>query len=80
MVQIEEGLTGRDANSAMLSFARFKSTLPVLTPPPRYRMTVVDVIPHTEPVEHEAAVRAWAMTTWEDWEGQHAFIRSWAAR
>jgi len=80
MVQLDDGLTGDAANAAMLGFAARKAELPELPQPPRYSLTVADVVEAAEPVAHAAAVRRWAESVWADWSDQHTFIRAWAGR
>lgn len=80
MVQLDDGLSGEAANTAMLGFAARKAELPELPQPPRYSLTVADVVEAAEPVAHAAAVRRWAESVWADWSDQHTFIRAWAGR
>ncbi|HYI42034.1 MAG TPA: DUF5946 family protein [Sphingomicrobium sp.] len=79
MIQLEEGLSGDEANAAMLRFANRKSTLPELAPPAAFSITVDRIVDATGPSEHRQAVRRWAEATWADWAHQHQFIRDWAA-
>lgn len=78
MVQIEGGLSGEAANTAMLGFARRKAELPPLPPRAAYAVTVADVLHAVDPVAHQAAVRRWADSAWAAWSDQHDFIRRWA--
>jgi len=78
MMQIEQGLEGEAANTAMLGFAARKAELPALPPRAVYAVTAADVVDAVEPDEHRAAVRRWAEATWGDWADQHGFIRRWA--
>lgn len=78
MVQIDQGLEGRAANTAMLGFAARKVTLPELPARERYAVTVAEVAGAVKPQDHRAAVRRWAEATWADWSDQHDFIRRWA--
>jgi hypothetical protein len=78
LVQLDVGLSGERANSAMLEFASRKAELPELPPRRSYRMTVADVVDCVEPDAHRAAVWRWAEVTWLDWADQHDFIRGWA--
>lgn len=78
MVQLDDGLSGEAANTAMLGFAARKATLPVLTPPERYALTVAEVAGAIQPSDHILAVRAWAEAVWQDWSHAHVFIRAWA--
>ena len=80
MVQIEQGLSEKAANDAMLAFAARKSELPALPPRAHYSVTVADVVDAIDVESHRAAVRRWAESTWGDWADQHAFIRQWAQR
>jgi hypothetical protein len=77
MVQIEEGLTGEEANAAMLKFASRKAELPELQPRGSYAVTVAQVVNAVAPDDHRSAVRHWAEATWNDWADQHDFIRRW---
>lgn len=78
MVQIEQGLEGEAANSAMLGFAARKGDLPGLPPRAAYALTVAEVVEVEAPDAHAAAVRRWAASVWADWADQHDFIRGWA--
>ena len=78
MVQIEQGLEGAAANTAMLGFAARKGDLPELSPRGTYTLTVADVVEAEAPDAHRAAVRRWAGAVWADWSDQHDFIRGWA--
>jgi hypothetical protein len=42
-------------------------------------VTVVDILPATDPHEYLQLVRKWAATTWEAWSDHHELIRGWAA-
>lgn len=77
-VQIELGLEGEAANTAMLGFAARKATLPELPPREAYSVTVADVADEEEPAVHAAAVRRWAESVWAAWADQHDFIRRWS--
>lgn len=77
-VQIDGGLTGADANAAMLGFAARKASLTELPPRDRYAMTMADVVGAVEPETHRAAVRRWAEAVWADWADHHDFIQRWA--
>jgi hypothetical protein len=76
-VQLDEGLAGDAANSAMLGFAARKSDLPELPPRSAYTLTINDVVGAEEATEHAAAVQRWARSVWDDWSDQHDFIRNW---
>lgn len=77
-VQLERGLSGEAANSAMLGFAQRKAEMPELPPRSGYTLTVADVVGEAAPSAHVAAVHRWAEAVWADWADQHEFIRSWA--
>jgi len=77
-VQLDRGLTGEAANTAMLGFARRKGELAALPPRSAYAMTVADVVGAEQRDAHLAAVRRWSGSVWADWSDQHAFIRRWA--
>ena len=77
-VQLQQGLSGEAANSAMLRFAERKAELPELPPRVGYQITVADVVADLRPDNHEKMVRRWAQATWDDWADQHDFIRKWA--
>ena len=77
-VQLDQGLTGEAANTAMLNFAARKASLPELPPRALYQITVADVVGAVEPDAHARAVRRWAEAVWADWSDQHAFIRQWS--
>jgi len=76
-VQLDEGLAGDAANSAMLGFAARKSDLPELPPRSAYTLTVTDVVGAEEATEHATAVHRWARSVWDDWSDHHDFIRDW---
>jgi len=78
MVQIEQGLEGEAANSAMLGFAARKAELPELPARAGYAVTVADVVDAEVPDDHRAAVRLWARSAWADWADQHDLVRRWA--
>ena len=78
MVQIEQGLEGAAANTAMLGFAARKGDLPELSPRGDYTLTVADVVEAEAPDAHRAAVRRWAGAVWAEWSDHHDFIRGWA--
>lgn len=78
MVQVEQGLEGEAANTAMLGFAARKATLVELPPREAYAVTVADVVGAEAPAAHAAAVQAWAESVWAAWADQHDFIRGWA--
>lgn len=77
MVQIDAPQSTA-GNRAMLSFAARRATLPVLTPPLHFAMTVADVVAAINPAEHIVAVGRWARSAWDAWAAHHAFIRTWA--
>ena len=78
MVQVELGLEGEAANTAMLGFTARKAELPELPPRGDYTVTVADVVAAEAPDAHTAAVRRWATAVWADWSDEHDFIRGWA--
>ena len=78
MIQLEDGLSGDEANAAMLRLAARKSTLPKLQPPPGFSVTVDAVADAANVSEHQQAVQRWAQATWADWQHQHGFVRAWA--
>lgn len=78
LVQIEQGLEGEAANTAMLGFAMRKGDLPELPPRRSYALTVADAVGAEAPEAHRAAVRRWAASVWADWADHHDFIRRWA--
>lgn len=78
MVQLEHRLSPDATNAAMKAFAARKATLPGLSPPAAFTMTVADVAPLAGGTAHTATVRAWAQATWSDWSAHHDTIREWA--
>jgi len=78
-LQLEHPRPPAHTNAVMLDFSRHKATLPPLTPPTAFRITVADVAPDAGSPQHAAKVRAWAEATWHDWAAHHAFIRQWVA-
>jgi hypothetical protein len=50
-----------------------------LEPPTGMLLTVVDVVPATEPAAHVRLVRAWAESAWDAWAPHHDTVRSWLA-
>jgi hypothetical protein len=78
MVQLDQGLSGREANAAMLRFAARKFELPELPPRTSYSVTVADVVEAEAPAAHRTAVRRWARAVWADWADQHQFVRQWS--
>ena len=80
MIQLEEGLSGERAHSAMLDFASRKAELPELPRRDSYRMSIADVVGAVELHSHRQAVLRWAESTWHDWSDQHDFIRGWVRR
>lgn len=78
MIQLDDGLSGEAANTAMLGFAARKAELPELPPPAAFTVTVADVVSAVAPADHRSAVRRWAWAVWGDWAEQQAFIRRWA--
>ena len=79
MVQLDDGLTGEEANAAMLKFSARKSSLPALEPPPSFTMTVADVVGAVGADDHRRMVQRWAEATWADWRHQQDFVREWAS-
>ena len=77
-VQLEQGLSGEEASSAMQAFAARKAELPELPARRAYTLTVANVAGAAEPEAHRAAVRRWAEAAWADWSDQHQFIQGWA--
>lgn len=78
-VQLDRGVSGAEANAAMLRLGRVKERLPRLTPPDRFTVTVADVAALAGGLHHADAVRRWADAAWQDWRHQHDFIRSFLA-
>jgi hypothetical protein len=79
MVLLEQSLPPRQANDIMLELGPHKHTLPRLTPPAHFAITVADVAPRAGTPEHVPAVTGWAQSAWQSWSAQHDFIRQWVA-
>lgn len=78
-MQLETKLTATEANAFMLRAGQRKAELPLLDPPASFQITVGQVAPLAGTVAHEAAVRRWAKSAWDDWAHIHDFVRRWAA-
>jgi len=77
MLQLDRPRPPQETNAAMLEVTRHKASLPVLTPPRRFSVTVGEISPLAGTPYHSEAVRGWASATWADWAHQHEVIRSW---
>jgi CTP:molybdopterin cytidylyltransferase MocA len=75
---LEHGLSA-DRIIAATGVLTHRDTWPWLTPPARYRLTVLDVLAATSADEHARLVRSWAEAVWEGWSDHHAVVRGWAA-
>ena len=80
MLQLERGIRGERANRVMTALMKHDREFTWLEPPPsRGRLTVADVLPCVDPVEHRAAVEAWARSALEAWAPHRATMERWAA-
>lgn len=77
MIQLESPSSPRETNEVMLGLGQHKHSLPALTPPDRYAVTVADIMAEAGGLRHADAVRAWASSTWLAWAPHHPFIREW---
>lgn len=77
MAQLEDDLGFEAANALMLRISVHKAALPELSPRPRYKMTVANVVDADAPENHIRQVRLWAETTLSDWADEHEYIRDW---
>ena len=78
-MQLERDMAPSIANTFMLEAARRKDSLPLLTPPRCFDITVARVAPAAGTREHAALVREWAQSAWQAWMHVHNFIRAWVA-
>jgi hypothetical protein len=46
-------------------------------PQPNGNITIADVLPAEDPVEHHRLVTAWAQDVWTAWAPHHATVRAW---
>jgi Family of unknown function (DUF5946) len=76
-IQLSAPTSPKETNDVMLGLGKHKASLPALTAPKAFGITVADVVPFANTSEHSARVRAWAIATWLDWSGQHDVIRTW---
>lgn len=77
-LQLERGLAPERANAVMVQLAEYKSRFHWLEPPASLgAITVAQVEPALDPLEHQAAVRAWASAALEAWQAHHPTIERW---
>lgn len=78
LLVLEHGLPAERANEAMLTLGQHKSTFTWLEPPAQpLALTVADVLPHVEPSQHRAAVRAWSRAVLDAWLVHRANLERW---
>ena len=77
-LQLERGLSPERANAAMLQLAEHKARFHWLEPPASLgAITVAQVAPLLDPVQHAAAVRAWARAALDAWQAHRPTIERW---
>jgi hypothetical protein len=77
-LQLERGLSAERANAAMVQLAEYKARFHWLEPPASLgAITVAQVALSTDPVEHAAAVRAWARSALDAWQTHRPTIERW---
>lgn len=79
MLQLEAPHSPTETNDVMLGLGKHKTTLPRLSAPTTFQVTVCDVPLDATVEDHILAVRRWARHTWDDWSESHDFIRRWTA-
>lgn len=79
MIQLEAPLPPKETNDVMLRLGPRKASLERLDPPKTFAMTIMDVWSVRGTAGHPQAVRAWAESTWREWDRHHAYIRAWVA-
>ncbi len=70
---LEKGYTGKDVRQAHADMAQHKgyNWPALLSPDPKYRMTISDVITATD---KDKAIHEWAVSTWAAWQKDRALI------
>ena len=77
---LERGLSQERVSFALSQLTEHKSRLQWLEPPAsRGSVTVGDVLGSFSPAEHEPAVRAWARSSLDAWQGHHSTVEKWLA-
>jgi hypothetical protein len=79
-LQLDRPSPPQETNDVMLGLGKQKQTLEYIERPTRFQMAVADVADFAGTSEHSSKVRAWAMSTWEDWSDHHDYIMNWAAK
>jgi Family of unknown function (DUF5946) len=79
MLQLDRTLEPPETNDIMLGLGGHEASLPPLSAPDGYTMTVLDIPLDGTTDDHAAAVRAWASATWCAWSAHHAVINDWVA-
>ncbi len=79
-LQLDRPTSPKETNDVMLGLSKHKHTLELLEPPKRFSMTVTDVAEHAGTPLHSEKVRAWALSTWNDWAAHHEYIQDWTAK
>lgn len=77
MLQLQSPLPPKETNDIMLGLGSHKQTLIHLEPPAQFTMTIADIRPFLGTNQHTAKVKEWALSTWNDWQLRHDYIRSW---
>ncbi len=76
----EKGLTGKNANAAMLGASKHKSSFVWLEPPVTLgSITVADLLDTKNIENHKSMSRKWAKSAWDAWSDHHSTIRIWLA-
>jgi hypothetical protein len=78
-MEVEREIPASESHTFMIKAARRKDSLPLLTPPRGFEITVASVAAVAGTAQHPTLVRRWAQSAWQSWAHAHDFIRAWAA-